>query len=136
MIFVDKMDDAIQMAKHPRLRLLERIRRERRLNHMICTFTMNLTTTSRAKFLADLRSGETRIWICIECTSMGINLPDICHAIQFKISDYIMLPELFQRLPRGGKNVPCLAIAMVFVETRQILPEDVHTLEGSTFKEL
>lgn len=67
---------------------------------------------------------------------MGINLPDIRRAIQFKISDYIMLPKLFQRLGRGERDVSCLAVAMVFVETREILPDDVHTLEGSAFKDL
>ncbi len=67
---------------------------------------------------------------------MGINLPDIYHAIQFKISDYIMLLGLLQQLRRGGKDISCLAIAMVFVKTRQILPKDVHTLEGSAFKDL
>ncbi len=135
MIFVDKIDDAIQMAKHLQSRLSKHIRREERPNHIIRTFATNLTIISRTKFLVDLHSGETRIWICTECAGMGINIPHICHAIQFKISDYIMLPELFQRLERGGRNVSCLAIAIVFIETRQILPEDVHTLKESTFKD-
>ena len=117
MIFVDKIDDAIQMTKHLYSRLLERIRREGRPNHIIHTFTVNLTTTSRTQFLADLYLGETRISICIECASMGINLPDIHHAISFKISDYIILLELLQRLGRGRRDTSRIAVAIVFVET-------------------
>ncbi len=135
-IFMNKIDDAIQMIKHLWSRLPEHIRREGRSNHIIRTFTANLTITSKTKFIADLHLGETRIWICMECTSMGINLPDIRHAIQFKISDYIMLPELFQRLGRGERDVFYLAIAMIFIETRRILPDNVHILEGSAFKDL
>ena len=36
---------------------------------------------------------------------MGINLHDICYVIQFEISDYKMLPELFQQLGCKEKNV-------------------------------
>ncbi len=135
-IFVDKIDNAIQMAKHLRSRLPKRIRKEGCLNSIIRTFMANLTTTSRTKFLADFHSGETRTGICTKCAGMGINLLNICRTIQFKISDYIMLSELLQRLGHGGKNVSCLAIAMVFIEMRQILPEDVHILEESAFKGL
>ncbi len=47
-----------------------------------------------------------------------------------------MLSELLQQLSRGGKDVSYLAIAMIFMETRQILHDNLHTLEGSTFKDL
>lgn len=55
----------------------------------------NFINTLRTKFLADFCLGKTRICICTECANIGINLLDICHAIQFIISDYIMLSELF-----------------------------------------
>ncbi len=66
---------------------------------------------------------------------MDINLPDIRRAIQFGISDYITLPELLQQLGHGGRDASRLVVAIVFVETRQILLDDVHTLEGSAFKD-
>lgn len=37
---------------------------------------------------------------------------------------------------RGERDASCIAVAMVFVETRQILPNNVHTLEGSAFNDL
>lgn len=66
---------------------------------------------------------------------MGIHLADIRRAIQFKISDYIMLPELFQQLGREKRDVSCLAIAIVFVEIRQILIDNMHILKKSAFKD-
>ncbi len=82
MIFVDLIDDAIKMAKYLRSRLPESIRNDKKKADVIIrTFSANLSITSRTKFLADLRSGDTRIWICTECAGMGINLPDIQRAI-------------------------------------------------------
>ena len=124
------------MAKHLRSRLLEHIRKERRPNNIIHTFTANLITMSRTQFLTNLRLGKTQIWICTECASIGINLPDIHCGIQFKISDYIMLPELFQQLRHGERDASRIAVAIVFIEMWQILPNNVHILEKNVFKDL
>lgn len=135
MIFVDKIDDAVQMEKHLRIKLPKRIRREKRLDHIIHIFTTNLTTISKTQFLANLYLSETQIWIYTEYVGMGTNFPNICRAIQFKISDYIMLLVLLHWLESEERDASCIAIAIVFIEMRQILPEDVYTLEGSAFKD-
>ncbi len=137
MTLVELIDYAIKIAKYLQSRLLELIRNDgKKAEVIIRTFSANFSTISRTKFLADLRSGDTQIWICTECAGIGINLFDIRRAVQFKISDYIMLPELVQRLGRGGRNVSSLAVALIFVDPRQILSTDVHTLDGSAFKDL
>lgn len=95
-IFIDKIDNAIQIAKYLQSRFSECIWKKKRSNHIIHIFTANFTTTSRTKFLADLYLDETQIWIYTKCASMGINLLNICRAIKFKIFDYIILPEFLQ----------------------------------------
>lgn len=80
-IFIDKIDNTIQMVKPLQSRLYKCIRRKRHPNHIIRTFTVNLIITSKTKFLADLCSSETRIQIGTECIDMDINLLDICRAI-------------------------------------------------------
>lgn len=110
-----------------------RIHREKRPDHIIRIFMTNLTTTSRTQFLADLCLSKTQFCIYTECVDMDINLPDICRAIQFKISDYIMSSELLQQLGFGRRDASCIVIALVFIEMQQILPDDVHTLERSAF---
>ncbi len=67
---------------------------------------------------------------------IGINISDIMHVVQFKIPDFIALPELLQRLGRAGKDKSRAAIAMVFVHQSQVLPDNVHTLDHGTFKSL
>ncbi len=44
--------------------------------------------------MENLRHGNAQICICTECIGIGINIPDIMRMIQFKISDFITLPEL------------------------------------------
>ncbi len=62
MIFVDLINDAIKMAKYLRSRLPESIQNDgKKADVIIRTFFTNLSTTSKTKFLADLRSGDTRI---------------------------------------------------------------------------
>ena len=136
MIFVDSIDKAVQMTKYLRSRLSERIRTTSRPDEIIRTFSANLTAASRTRFLQDLRSGETRVWVCTECAGLGINLRDILRSFQWKVSKHLTLPDLLQRLGRAGRDPTLQAVAMVFVNTSQILPDNVHTLESSMFKDL
>lgn len=116
-IFVDLIDNAINIAKYLRSRLSERIWKDRKIEDIICTFSASFSIISRTRFLVDLQLGDTWIWICTEYAGMGINLHDIQRAIHFKISGYIMLPKLLQQLGWGRRDVFSLAVALVFVNT-------------------
>lgn len=52
---------------------------------------------------------------------MGLNLCNIQCVYQWKLTDFIILPELDQRLGRAGCNISIMAIAVVFVKLQQIL---------------
>lgn len=95
-IFVDKINNAVQIAKYLYSRFFEHIQKENRPNHIIHIFMTNFTTISKTQILADFCFNENWIWICTEYMGMGINLSDIRCTIQFKISNYIMLSELLQ----------------------------------------
>lgn len=47
-----------------------------------------------------------------------------------------MLFKLFYRLRCRGKDSFCIAVAMVIVETQQILLDNVYILKGSAFQDL
>ena len=136
MVFVDKIKNAIELEKYLRSRLPNCVRNGNQVFVVIRSFTSNLDANTRTRVMEDLRHGNDQIYICTECAGMGINIPDIMRAVQFKIPDFIALPELLQRLGRGGRDKSCAAIAIVFVHPSQILPDDVHTLERSAFKSL
>lgn len=54
MIFVDKINNTIMMAKYLQSKLFEQIQNEKDPENVICIFSANLTITSRSKFLASL----------------------------------------------------------------------------------
>lgn len=65
--------------------------------------------------MKDLWHYNAQIYICIEYTSMSINISDIMHIVQFEILGFIALPKLLQRLHQVEKNKSCTTIAMVFI---------------------
>ena len=136
MIFVDSIDEAVAMTMFLCSRLSKRIKNTRRPDQIIRTFSANLTSSPITQIMRDLRTGETQISVCTECAGLDISLRDIMRAFQWKVSKYLALPELLQRLGRAGRNASCQAIAVLFVNSKQILPDDIHTLEASPFKDL
>lgn len=131
MIFVDNIDTAGQLELHFQGRLSPRLQKKARL--LTRTFSANLTVDTRSLFLDDFRNGNTRIWICTECAGMGLNLRDVELVYQWKLSDFIMLPELVQRLGHAGRDVRINAIALVFVESRHCLPISDNDLADTEF---
>ena len=82
MILVDSIDEAKKMAKHLQLRLSERVQNNKKqVEVIICMFSSMFSLETRTRFLADLQLSDTRIWIYIKCTAMGINLCDIRRAV-------------------------------------------------------
>ncbi len=103
---------------------------------VIQSIISNRDANTRIRVMEDFRHGNARISICTECASMGINILDIMRVVQFKISDFIVLPELLQRLSLAGRDKSRAAIAMVFVHPSQVLLDNVHKLEYHAFKSL
>ncbi len=62
MIFINLIDDTIKVAKYLRLRLPKSIQNDgKKAEVIICTFSTNLSTTLKIKFLADFKSNDTHI---------------------------------------------------------------------------
>lgn len=81
MIFVDKIDNTIKIAKYLYSNLFKRIQKKKYLNHIIRRFMTNFTNISRTKFLPNLDLDETQIQCYTKCMGMGIDLLDICRII-------------------------------------------------------
>ena len=135
-VFVDKIKDAIELEKYLRSRLPDCVRNGGRASVIIQSITSNLDANTRTRIMEDLWHENARICICMECAGMGINIPDIMHVVQFKISDFIALPELLQRLSRGRRDKSRTAMAIVFVSSSQVLLDNMYMLEQSAFKNL
>lgn len=85
MIFVNKINNNLEIAKYLYSRLFE---------HILRKWHLNFITILKTRFLGDFHSSENQIWIYKKYTNMGINLQNIFYVIQFKISNYIILLEL------------------------------------------
>lgn len=98
MVFINKIEDVIKMEKCLRSRLPDHICNRNQASVIIQSITSNLDANTITKVIEDLCHNNAQICICIECIGMGINIPDIICMVQFKIPDFIALPELLQRL--------------------------------------
>lgn len=47
--------------------------------------------------MKDFRHGNVKIFVYTECAGMSINIPNIMRIIQFRIADFIALPELLEQ---------------------------------------
>lgn len=72
----------------------------------------------------------------MKCVNIDMNIPDIMHIVQFKISDFITLPDLLWWLGQERRNKFYTIIAIVFIYSSQILLDNMHMLKYSTFKSL
>lgn len=82
-IFIDKIDDTIEIVKYLRSQFFERIKNKKYLKDIIYIFLTNFTIILRSRVLANLQLSNIQIWIYIEYTDMSINFFDIRHIIQF-----------------------------------------------------
>ncbi|KAJ3559557.1 hypothetical protein NM688_g273 [Phlebia brevispora] len=110
-VFCDSITDSVNAARYLRSRLPPPLRNK------IMWFHSEMTNTYKAEVLEKLKSGE--IWgLCAtDAFGMGIDLPDICLVIQWRVARVTMC-ALWQRLGRGGRNQSLEATAIVFVEAK------------------
>ena len=63
--------------------------------------------------------------IFTNATRIGVNIPDIKRVIQWKIFDFLTLATLVQCIRRAGQDPSIRAVTVLFVEKKQILPNDI-----------
>ena len=56
---------------------------------------------------------------------MGVDIPDIRCVIQWTIVKHSTLATIFQQIGRAAQRIEILAVVVVFVESKNILPEDM-----------
>ena len=131
MIFNDKIEDELKMVAYLRSLLPEFI--YKKWDQIIRTFSSNQEPSRRKFFIEEFENGNTRILICIDATGIRVNIWDMACAIQWNISDYLVFATLLQRIGRAGHNKTLLTIAIVFIDFRYILPDDIANVKESLF---
>lgn len=94
MVFVDKIEDTIELNRYLQSKLPDCIRNGGQAFVIIQSIISNLDAHTRIRIMEDLQHGNAQICIYIECAGMSINISDIMRVAQFKIPNFIALPEL------------------------------------------
>lgn len=74
MIFVDKIDEAINIAAYLRTLLDESARS--RESKLIRSFSSNNEASPRGEILDDFANGDTRVLICTDAAGLGVDIRD------------------------------------------------------------
>lgn len=134
MIFVDKINEGILIAEYLQSLLPQDM--SHRAKEIIRPFYSNLQASTREDFMDDFRLGNTRILVCAEAAGMGVNIQNVARVIQWKIADHLVLAALVQRIGRAGRDKTLPAVAIIFVESKHFLRDDVALNTDSPFREL
>jgi len=91
---------------------------------IIREYHSGLSSKGLQKTLALFWKGVCRFLVCTEAVGMGLDIPDIEHIIQWKLSDYLTMNCWWQHAGRAGRDPNIWAIAIIFYEPWYQLPED------------
>ena len=123
MIFVDSVEKGIALGKYLRSLLPNNLKD--RGEKIIVSFSSILEAKTKTDCLEDFLNGDTRILICTEAAGMGVDIPDIRRVIQWTIVEHSTLATILQQIGHAAQRIEILAVAVVFVESKHILPEDM-----------
>lgn len=121
MIFVNNIDSGVAIAVHLQSLLPTSIRNK---DKVVRSFSSNVEASTWDEFMRDFQSGNIRIWVCTHAAGMGIDIQDVTRVIQWKLSDHLVLATLLQRIGQAGQDASLPAVAIVFVQSKYILPEN------------
>ena len=71
--------------------------------------------------------------VCTDAAGMGVDIPDMVHAIQWKICDHLVFASLLQQIGQAGRDKTLLTVAIMFIESKHFLPEDIASDKNNTF---
>ena len=82
-------------------------------------------------------NGNTRILICTDAVGMRADIPDIRRVIQWTIVKHSTFTTILQQIGRAARRIKILALAVIFVESKHILPENMtNAVEDYSFARL
>jgi hypothetical protein len=118
MIFVDDKNEAQHIATYMRKRLSDPVEGAT----AICVYTAAHSTNSRNEFMSLFLAGDCRIIVCTDAAGMGMNIPNIEIVIQYRLTDFMSLTDLWQRIGRCARDQSIEGLGLVFVDDKYILP--------------
>ena len=123
MIFVDSVEKGIALEKYLQSLLPNNLKD--RGEKIIVSFSSILEAKTKTNCLEKFLNGNTRILICTDAAGKGVDIPDIRRVIQQTIVKHSTLTTIFQQIGRVAQKIEIMAVAVIFVESKHILPKDM-----------
>ncbi|MCJ1467000.1 ATP-dependent DNA helicase Q5 [Pseudocyphellaria aurata] len=121
MIFVDNIDEGVTITNYLRSKLSKLLNKDAR--DIITCPHPHLSTKTRTKFISKFIQGSTRILICADGVSVRLNFRDVQRIGQWRTYEPLTFAALIQRFGQATPDTRGEAIAILFVESRHILPK-------------
>ena len=102
MIFIDNINEGMEVITHLRNRLAARLRF--RGSELIRIYNGDLDSLTRKTYLDDFRNGDTRIFVGTDAMGMGIDIRRIKSVVQWGLSPILNMSVLYQRIGRAGRE--------------------------------
>src|SRR5579859_3584952 len=92
----------------------------------IRTYWASIDDEGKNETLKDLRNGRTRIVLCTDAFSLGVNVRDIDLVIQWDINEKLTIESLWQRVGRGSRAPDRMSNSIIYVNRRLLesVPQD------------
>jgi len=92
----------------------------------IRTYWASIDDEGKNETLKDLRNGRTRIVLCTDAFSLGVNVRDIDLVIQWDINEKLTIESLWQRIGRGSRAPERMSNSIIYVNRRLLesVPQD------------
>jgi len=114
LVFVDSVRKALQIAK--RLRNILSVRMpDSRPARVIRAYYSSIDAKKKKETRNLLENGESRIVVCTDSMSLGINIRDIARVIQWGVDEKLDLDTLWQRFGRAARDPEIQGLGVVYV---------------------
>lgn len=92
----------------------------------IRTYWSTIDDDGKDETLKDLRSGQTRIVLCTDAFSLGVDVPDIDLVIQWDINEKLTMESLWPRIGRGSRAHDRMSNSIIYVNKKilESVPQD------------
>ena len=80
---------------------------------VVADYSMILSEECRVEVLEKFRCESCRAIVCTDAASMGIDIWDVQHVIQWNITEILNLSSYFQSASRAGHDPSCNSVAIL-----------------------
>jgi superfamily II DNA/RNA helicase len=125
LVYVDNVDRAADVATELRQQIPRGVQGVSS-EVVVRTYWADIDDNRKSETLRDFKSGRTRIVLCTDAFSLGLNVSDVELVIQWDIDEKLTIESLWQRIGRGSRGAGRMSTSVIFVRKSilESVPQD------------